>query len=478
MFKFIPLSFFLVLLHQTQGQGDFNECQLQEESCSDCISFRPECAWCEDVIYTTEGKDGKPIYLAKCDTRENHNTQKCNNVTYPESEFIPTKNEELKNKTRVSPQEIKIKLRPGQPVEIPIKVQIPINFPIDLYYLMDLSKSMLDDLAQIQELGKILGKELEQITEQFRLGFGGFVDKPVGPYTKTLPAEIEGILEKIEVDKKEYTYAYRNHLPLNEDINAFRSTIAGLNISFNVDSPECSLEALTQVITCQSSIGWRNKNEARRIVIITTDALFHYSGDGLLGGFPKPNDGQCHMVNNVYNAWDRYDYPSLSQVKELMLDNDMVPIFATTGNEALYKKVASFIGNGAQAEPLAEDSSNIGTLIRTAYERIARTVTIDADVPPNIKTGFSAICGREKNRTQGATCNNIEIGETVTFFANLEAESCDADQTVEFNIKTSFDNVKVKLELICECDCGPTTVDSSDCTDRGNLTCGKCFCDR
>ena len=46
----------------------------------------------------------------------------------------------------------------GQPVNIPIKVQIPINFPIDLYYLMDLSKSMLDDLEQIQGLGKVLGK--------------------------------------------------------------------------------------------------------------------------------------------------------------------------------------------------------------------------------------------------------------------------------------------------------------------------------
>ena len=167
-----------------------------------------------------------------------------------------------------------------------------------------------------------------------------------------------------------------------------------MNISFNVDSPECSLEALTQVISCQNLIGWRNKNEARRIVIITTDDLFHYSGDGLLGGFPKPNDGKCHMTSNVYNAWDKYDYPSLSQVREMLLDNDMVPIFATTGNADLYKKVAKFIGNGAEAEPLAEDSSNIGTLIRTAYERIARTVTIDVDVPPdNIKVKFSANCG-------------------------------------------------------------------------------------
>ena len=44
----------------------------------------------------------------------------------------------------------------------------------------------------------------------------------------------------------------------------------------------------------------------------------------------------------------------------------------------------------------------------------------------------------------------------VTFNVGLVAESCNADQKIEFNIKTSFDNVKVELELICECDCGPT----------------------
>jgi len=43
-------------------------------------------------------------------------------------------------------------------VNVPIQVRIPENFPIDLYYLMDLSLSMEDDLEQIRELGDILGK--------------------------------------------------------------------------------------------------------------------------------------------------------------------------------------------------------------------------------------------------------------------------------------------------------------------------------
>lgn len=240
-------------------------------------------------------------------------------------------------------------------------------------------------------INNVLGRELGLITKQFRLGFGGFVDKPTGPYTKTYEPEIKGIIAQGK--NREYTFAYRNYLALNNDTNAFKNTVLGLNISFNVDSPECSLEALSQVLSCQDSIKWRSKNEARRIVIVTTDDIFHYSGDGLLGGFTVPYDGKCHMKNNVYDAWNKFDYPSLSQIRTLLLDNDVVPIFATTGNEALYKKVAEYIGNGAQAQALLSDSSNIGTLIRTAYERIARTVTIDSDVPDNIKIKFTAMCG-------------------------------------------------------------------------------------
>ena len=39
-----------------------------------------------------------------------------------------------------------------------VRVKTPSDFPVDLYYLMDLSYSMRDDLAQITNLGTLLGK--------------------------------------------------------------------------------------------------------------------------------------------------------------------------------------------------------------------------------------------------------------------------------------------------------------------------------
>lgn len=61
------------------------------------------------------------------------------------------------------------------------------DYPVDLYYLMDLSNSMKDDKDKLAELGNLLGEEMEKITQNFRLGFGSFVDKVVMPYVSTVP---------------------------------------------------------------------------------------------------------------------------------------------------------------------------------------------------------------------------------------------------------------------------------------------------
>lgn len=78
----------------------------------------------------------------------------------------------------------------GHAETIQIKVRQTEDYPIDLYYLMDLSASMDDDLNTIKELGSTLSKEMSKLTSNFRLGFGSFVEKPVSPFIKTTAAEI------------------------------------------------------------------------------------------------------------------------------------------------------------------------------------------------------------------------------------------------------------------------------------------------
>lgn len=61
------------------------------------------------------------------------------------------------------------------------------DYPVDLYYLMDLSKSMEDDKEKLSKLGDLLSATMRNITTNFRLGFGSFVDKVLMPYVSTVP---------------------------------------------------------------------------------------------------------------------------------------------------------------------------------------------------------------------------------------------------------------------------------------------------
>lgn len=49
-------------------------------------------------------------------------------------------------------------------------------------------------------------------------------------------------------------------------------------VSGNLDAPEGGFDAIMQAIVCQDQIRWRS--EARRLLVFSTDAGFHYAGDG------------------------------------------------------------------------------------------------------------------------------------------------------------------------------------------------------
>lgn len=44
------------------------------------------------------------------------------------------------------------------------------DYPIDLYYLMDLSYSMEDDLENVKKLGTTLMEKMSKITSDFQIG--------------------------------------------------------------------------------------------------------------------------------------------------------------------------------------------------------------------------------------------------------------------------------------------------------------------
>ncbi|MEQ2277812.1 hypothetical protein XENORESO_008085 [Xenotaenia resolanae] len=93
--------------------------------------------------------------------------------------------------TQVSPQEISITLRPGSEVSFIVAVKQLERYPVDLYYLVDVSASMQENLDHLKTVGIALSRRMVQHTSDLWLGFGSFVDKPVSPYISVHPSKID-----------------------------------------------------------------------------------------------------------------------------------------------------------------------------------------------------------------------------------------------------------------------------------------------
>lgn len=58
----------------------------------------------------------------------------------------------------------------GLPSTFPVSFKRVEGYPVDLYYLMDLSYSMKDDLENVKRLGQDLFGALRRITEHAQIG--------------------------------------------------------------------------------------------------------------------------------------------------------------------------------------------------------------------------------------------------------------------------------------------------------------------
>lgn len=77
----------------------------------------------------------------------------------------------------------------GDSKQFTVSVKQVADYPVDLYYLMDLSFSMLDDLVRLRTLGNDLAVTMGRKTSNLRMGFGAFVDKTISPYMYMDPPE-------------------------------------------------------------------------------------------------------------------------------------------------------------------------------------------------------------------------------------------------------------------------------------------------
>ncbi|XP_058126874.1 integrin beta-PS isoform X1 [Anopheles ziemanni] len=384
---------------------------------------------------------------------------------------------------QISPQSVSLKLRLNEVYRLNVNYAQAEDYPVDLYYLMDLSKSMEDDKTILSTLGAHLASEMRKITNNFKLGFGSFVDKVLMPYVSTVPKKLEHPCEGCNAP-----YGYLHHMSLSSDSNLFTQEVQRANVSGNLDAPEGGFDAIMQAIVCREQIGWREK--ARRLLLFSTDAGFHYAGDGKLGGVITPNDGDCHLDHNGrYTHSTTQDYPSISQINLKVKQNAINVIFAVTQEElSVYEKLSRLV-EGSSAAKLSNDSSNIVDLVRDQYDKISSSVEMKDNRTDNvIDVKYYSRCRNTSSQLQQTNrCEGLKVGDVVTFEAHITLLQCPSDprdwhQVLQIYPVGINESLTVNIEMLCSCDCEqPADPEyrekASECSNAGTYKCGICECD-
>ncbi|KAK2164572.1 hypothetical protein NP493_1406g01044 [Ridgeia piscesae] len=472
------LSVFLVAVFAQSERGKQQNVCVEQATCGACVAAGSRCGWCTQDKYDKRHAD-------RCDLIENLLPNGCDHshIIYPnstmsyDSNLNPQNAQDGQEAVQISPQEVTINLRPNTPYKMQVHYKQAENYPVDLYFVMDLSKSMEDDKNKLAELGDALSEKMSEITKNFRLGFGSFVDKKTMPYVSIIPAALKEPCTGCVAP-----YGFKNQLPLTDDTPQFRVKVIDADISGNLDSPEGGFDALMQAIVCKPNIGWRQAS--RKMLLFSTDAGFHIAGDGKLGGIVKPNDGVCHMDGNgFYSESLSQDYPSISQLSHKIAEKKVNIIFAVTKERLpLYRKLSELF-EGSVVGELANDSSNIVELVRANYQKISGTVELKTEGDEDVEISFRTKCFGDQWREK-ASCSGLGIGQNVTYEVTIEVTSCPKDRT---KWKKSFEiypvgleeKLTVNLNLMCECDCekpGQEERNSPKCNNSGTFECGACTC--
>ncbi|KAI8427302.1 hypothetical protein MSG28_001889 [Choristoneura fumiferana] len=272
------------------------------KTCHECISDPNLCAWCSSQKFTLENRC-RPLSTSSseswCLADDIQNPK--SNITLVESKDF---NHTFGHVIQLKPQKYHLDIRVGQPTPFNFTYKMAENFPVDIYFLLDMSKSMETIRDDLLQQSNDIYNTMRNLTKDVYLGLGTFIDKNMLQFQEN-------------VDANE-TYSFKHQLSLTDNMTAFNLTLNGTNFGNNVDPPESGLDGIAQVIACKKLINWRD--QSRKILIHITDASYHSAGDGMLAGLTRPYDGKCYLNEEGYYEMEKeMDYPSVGLISQLYL---------------------------------------------------------------------------------------------------------------------------------------------------------------
>ncbi|KAG5264333.1 hypothetical protein AALO_G00252570 [Alosa alosa] len=482
-------------------------------TCEECLRRGPDCGWCiqEDFL------DGAHV-SQRCDSASSLVRKGCREE-FIESHRVKVEVDATISSTQVAPRRISAQLGPGSAASFVVEVQQLDRYPVDLYYLVDVSASMKDNLERLDNVGLALSHQMREHTSDFRVGFGSFVDKPVTPYISVHPTKIINPCSEFDQQCRP-AHGFIHVLPITKNMTEFTRVVQQQTISGNMDTPEAGFDAMLQAIVCQKDIGWRA--EAKHLLLVMTDQPSHLALDSKLAGIVVPHDGRCHLEDNTYTQTTNMEHPTMGQLADALLRNSIYSILAV--DIAQYKWYEDLLDllPGAFLGRLLPKATNLKDLVVDAYKKLLSEVELEVTVDHRHAHRFwvnvTTICPPGSRPTGSNKCSNVKSMQKVFFNITVGMTSCPSKGLEDDDVAISVqpvgfnESVAVTIKQACSCQCsqkGGCLDDADDtiagtacndisensgqvstdvcrpsegsgkiCNGRGTCVCGECVCDR
>ena len=486
--KFLKAVFFAILLcceWEDSGSAETKILRLcvSQNTCENCLQASFSCSWCSDWSYSNS-----TVGRSRCNAPERLKAFGCpsdeirsnslGSMDILENSDFQDVLEAGRTPIQLRPQRVKVKIQSHSKTEIPIRYRVAKNYPLDLYYLMDLTWSMKDDKETLASLGRDMSRTFGTFTKNFRLGFGSYADKPLMPYI--FPGHEDNPC-KSEHAVCSPLYDFQHHLELTHDIQRFIKEVNESRVTGNVDNLEGALDGVVQSILCKEQVGW--VQHARKIILVATDGYLHFAGEGKLGGAVTRQDFKCHLdERGQYSLATKYDYCSLGELSRLLQEYKINLIFAVTEDRrSEYESTVALLKEKARVATLTSDSSNILEIIKSAYHQITSKVILRDNSSYPLRIEYFSNCGNanvpEWNTSE---CEDIEEGQVYDFKVVLSIDKCPRNESlwkqtivIEDALASEVSQVVVEVELACGCNCKDS--EDSPC-EHGTDECGICKC--
>ncbi|XP_073941118.1 integrin beta pat-3-like [Choristoneura fumiferana] len=432
------------------------------KTCHECISDPNLCAWCSSQKFTLENRC-RPLSTSSseswCLADDIQNPK--SNITLVESKDF---NHTFGHVIQLKPQKYHLDIRVGQPTPFNFTYKMAENFPVDIYFLLDMSKSMETIRDDLLQQSNDIYNTMRNLTKDVYLGLGTFIDKNMLQFQEN-------------VDANE-TYSFKHQLSLTDNMTAFNLTLNGTNFGNNVDPPESGLDGIAQVIACKKLINWRD--QSRKILIHITDASYHSAGDGMLAGLTRPYDGKCYLNEEGYYEMEKeMDYPSVGLISKMATDEQITILFVSSStDESPYFNLMNAIYGSYTANNY--DTHVITSTLKNTYESITQKIELRVNVTSQNKDYFNITfepnCGEIFNDESACT---VEKGEEKHFTGTITLlKYFDVGQLyLGINPKGLKEDISLNINVIKDCGCdGRMEKNSSICNNAGDLNCGVCEC--